>query len=141
MPQKLQTNRLWVYALILVLGIALGTQVGSAKPFTAEAEPPMDPMGAGLDATTVWYTLTPDNVAVFSNRIHVKATSDDDGILYWAVPTTDSRFANRMLSLLLTAKASGKRVSVKYNPSDTSGTSFGCLAGDCRTILYAYIVD
>jgi len=139
--QKSQSKRVWVYALLLVLGIALGTQVSSATPFAADAEPSMDPMGANLDATTVSYTFTPDNVGVFDNRIHVKATSDKDGIWYWAVPTTDSRHANRMLSLLLTAKASGKRVYVKYNPSDTSGAAWGCQSGDCRTILWAYILD
>ena len=80
-------------------------------------------------------SCTPSNVAVLSNRIHVKcAASVAGGIWYFALPTSDSAHANRTLSLLTTALAGGRPLSIDYNPSSTAGTSIGCLSSDCRLI-------
>ncbi|WP_164013924.1 hypothetical protein [Pyxidicoccus trucidator] len=80
-------------------------------------------------------SCTPSNVAVLSNRIHVKcAASAAGGIWYFALPTSDSAHANRTLSLLTTALAGGRTLSIDYNPSSTAGTSIGCLSSDCRLI-------
>ncbi|QSQ25817.1 hypothetical protein JY651_13180 [Pyxidicoccus parkwayensis] len=80
-------------------------------------------------------SCTPSNVAVYSSRIHVKcAASVAGGIWYFALPTTDTAHANRMLSLLSTALAGGRTLSIDYNPSTTAGTSIGCQSNDCRLI-------
>lgn len=143
MFQHVRTKRLWVYVLIVALGVVLGSQVAATAPITATAEGQTATALSSeeLSATTTEYAFVPYNVGVFSNRIHVRATVFNGSIGYFAVPTTDARFANRLLSLFLTAKASGKRVAVVYNPSDTSGSAWGCQSGDCRTILWAYIID
>ena len=143
MFQSVRTKRWWVYALVVVLGLLLVSQAAATTPFaaTAEGKESSELGSEDLSAITTDYLFTPANVAVFDNRIHVKATVAKNGVQYFAVPTTDSRFANRILSLLLTAKASGQRVGVVYNASDTSGTAWGCQSGDCRTIIWAYIIE
>lgn len=80
-------------------------------------------------------SCTPANVAVYTNRIHVKcAASTSGGIWYFALATTDTAHVNRTLSLLSTALAGGRTLSIDYNPSTTAGTSIGCLSTDCRLI-------
>jgi hypothetical protein len=80
-------------------------------------------------------SCTPSNVAVLSNRIHVKcAASVAGGIWYFALSTSDTAHANRTLSLLSTALAGGRTLSIDYNPSTTAGTSIGCQSNDCRLI-------
>ncbi|ATB43320.1 hypothetical protein CYFUS_008800 [Cystobacter fuscus] len=83
---------------------------------------------------------TPNQVAVFANRIHVRCTaSTAGGIYFFALSTSDSAFANRTLSLFSTALAGGRPVYIDYNPSSTSGVSLGCLSSDCRLINWAAI--
>ena len=88
-----------------------------------------------------WTTCTPVNVAVFTSRIHVKCSSAvSNGILYFATSTQDSAHANRMLSVFTAAINGNRRLSILYKPSDTSGTSFGCQAHDCRISIAAAIL-
>lgn len=83
-------------------------------------------------------SCTPSNVAVFSNRIHVKCSASvAGGVWYFALSTTDSAYSNRMLSLFTTALAGGRTLSIDYNPSTTAGTSIGCQSADCRLINWA----
>lgn len=83
-------------------------------------------------------SCTPSNVAVFSNRIHVKCSASvAGGVWYFALSTTDSAYSNRMLSLFTTALAGGRTLSIDYNPSTTAGTSIGCQSSDCRLINWA----
>ncbi|NMO21021.1 hypothetical protein HPC49_45355 [Pyxidicoccus fallax] len=102
----------------------------------------MSALAVGLTLTSVpaladSASCTPANVAVYSSRIHVKcAASVAGGIWYFALPTSDTAHANRMLSLLSTALAGGRTLSIDYNPSSTAGTSIGCLSSDCRLINF-----
>jgi hypothetical protein len=83
------------------------------------------------------FTCSPTEVAVFPERIHVKcSTSTTDGsaaIWFWAISTSDAQKANRFLSTASTALVSGRSLRFSFNPGDTAGVSFGCLAKDCRT--------
>lgn len=90
--------------------------------------------GAALADTTA---CTPNQVGVFTNRIHVRcAASVAGGIWFFALPTTDAAHTNRMLSLLNSALVGGRSLTIDYNPSSTAGTSIGCQSGDCRLINY-----
>jgi len=104
----------------LLIALALVTGVAGAVP-----------------AIAADFSCSPTEVAVFSNRIHVKCSSAlQDGtttIWYWAVSTSDAQRANRFLSTASTALVSGRMLRFSYNPADASGTSFGCLTKDCRT--------
>ena len=55
-------------------------------------------------------------------------------IHWFAFPTSDSANASRFMSLLQTSTVAGRYVWVEVNPTDTSGSTFGCGAGDCRRI-------
>lgn len=87
----------------------------------------------------------PVESAVFANRVHVRCELPVDGkFLYFAVPTSDPKFTNRALSVILIAQESGKVVTIVFDPLvdpvDAAGSSFGCNPGDCRRIL-AIILD
>lgn len=97
-------------------------------------EPPEAPLALEPAAAT-WYTCTPVRVASFATRIHVRcAAAAPNGIWYFAYPTSDTANASRFLSLLSTALVAGKQVNVLYDPADTSGAAYGCLAADCRAL-------
>jgi hypothetical protein len=57
------------------------------------------------------------------------------GIVFFAVPTANSAYAARVLAVLTAAHVAGKNIEIEYDPNDTSGADFGCLATDCRRIL------
>lgn len=90
-----------------------------------------------------WYQCNaPTHVAVFTNRVHIYCATNTPvsaptltGISWFAFPTSpDSAAASRFLSILQSAKITGGTVWVEVNPTDTSGSTFGCGSGDCRRI-------
>jgi hypothetical protein len=90
-----------------------------------------------------WYQCNaPTHVAVFTNRVHIYCATNTPvsaptltGIYWFAFPTSpDSAAASRFMSIMQSAKITGGTVWVELNPTDTSGSSFGCGAGDCRRI-------
>ena len=91
-----------------------------------------------------WYVCNgPNHVGLFTNRVHIYCASTTPvqnapaltGISWFAVPTApDSAMASRFMSLLQTSVIASKPIWLEVNPSDTSGTSFGCSAADCRRI-------
>lgn len=88
----------------------------------------------------------PVETAVFANRIHVQCEFPVDGkFLFFAAPTLEPKFANRALSVILSAQMSGKVVTVVFDPLmepvDGSGNTFGCLANDCRRLLAISMAD
>jgi hypothetical protein len=89
-------------------------------------------------AQAALFVCTPTKVAVFSNRLHAECTTTttDGGqtIRFWAVPTTDAAFANRFLTAVSSAIVAGRQVELNFTSGDTSGTGFGCQAGDCRRL-------
>jgi hypothetical protein len=91
-----------------------------------------------IDAT---YICTPSYIGTFTNRVHVLCTAPaPGGIYYFAYPTSDSKTANRMLSIMLTAKTLGKTLQIYYDPSG-SGSSYGCQVNDCRPITALEITN
>jgi hypothetical protein len=76
----------------------------------------------------------PDEVAVWSNRIHVRCEAAVAGVSYFAVPVSDAAHAARMLSVISTAVVAGRAMLLTYEPSDTSGTSIGCPISNCRLL-------
>jgi hypothetical protein len=140
------TARLLLIALVLC-GIAL---TGSRSTGRAEAAPhnsiehqqvaqaqvlQVEPS----ETQAVVVTCTSVEVATYDNRIHVRCAEVFNGINFFAASTADIRHSNRLLSVLLTAHATSKPVNIWYEPSDTSGTSFGCRAEDCRVLLGAAV--
>ena len=121
-----------VTALFAVIYIGSGVQAGPL------------PQGAATMASTAASVsvsataqCTPVEVAVFTNspRIHVKCSSPTDNILYFAVATTDTALAQRVLTVLTDALTAGKGLAIVYDVSDVSGAQIGCLSKDCRLIV------
>ena len=118
-------RRIFFFLALLIIismipGVFSGTPVGVAEADAAE------------------FLCTPANVAVYETRVHVKCTSAaPGGILYFAYPTDDIAKSSQVLSVLSTALAAGRQLSILYNASDTSGSAFGCQTNDCRTITGA----
>jgi hypothetical protein len=79
----------------------------------------------------------PDQVVVFADapRQHVHCAASVGGISYFAISTVETSLAARVLSILTTAQVAGRTLVIRYDPADTSGTSIGCQANDCRLIF------
>lgn len=90
-------------------------------------------------ASAARVSCVPTDVTVYSNRIHVRCSQGiTDGastIYYFAVPTTDATFANRFMTLAMTALVSGRRFIVDFT-SGASGASYGCQFSDCRPVNF-----
>lgn len=125
--------------VLLVLVLALLTLSSSSAPVTANAQEPESP------EALYWYQCNaPNHVGLFSTRVHIFCSSTTpisgapalgSGIHYFAVPTApDSAAASRYMSLLQTSVITAKPIWLQVNPTDTSGTSFGCGSADCRRI-------
>ncbi len=106
----------------------------TTAPAPALQAPDSNPTDLAAPDASTWVTCTPNNVAAFSNRIHVRCNESYSNIRYFAYPTTNAAAAARYLSLLTSAQVAGHTLSILYDPADTSGTSYGCLATDCRPI-------
>ena len=130
--------------IVLVIAALAFTLARSNPTEAASASAPEAP-----DAN-YWYQCNSpsvEHVAVFTDRVHIWCNSTtpisgapalSTSIHWFAVPTAlDSAQASRYLSLFQTSTVSGRYVWLYLNPADTSGTSFGCGAGDCRRIVGA----
>jgi hypothetical protein len=134
--------RLAIEIILVIVAVAF-TMSRSMPTEAASASAPAAP-----DAQ-YWYQCNSpsvEHVAVFTDRIHVwcQTTTPANGgpaltgISWFAFPTSpDSAEASRFLSLFQTSAISGRYVWLELNPTDTSGTSFGCGASDCRRIVGA----
>lgn len=98
----------------------------TTPPQELESEGPSEP-----DSSP--FTCTINNIGVFTNRIHVKCSPGDGAIAYFATSAVPSNqlYANRMLTILNTGFALGKKVIIYYNSSSANNPS-GCAASDCR---------
>lgn len=85
-----------------------------------------------FDAVNANTICTPVVVGEFNNRIHVRCSVAVAGIVYFAVATSDANRAARNLALWSTALVTGRDLRIYYDPANTSGTSIGCAAVDCR---------
>jgi hypothetical protein len=136
-------KRIAIYAILILLGTLISTSLlGSraAGESPAAVAPQLEPGPASPSAET-WTNCTPLNVAAYSNRIHVKCVETVGGIQWFAASTANAANAARILSLLSTAQAAGRTLSILYDPDDTSGTSIGCAATDCRLLHAAAILQ
>ncbi|HJU40221.1 MAG TPA: hypothetical protein VJ724_11660 [Tahibacter sp.] len=89
----------------------------------------------GASAADKTFTCTPIDVGVFpATRVHVRCSPGDGNIQWFAVRDSDSGDANRVLSLVSTAFVAKKKLTIWYDPADTSGGAWGCQVGDCRVI-------
>src|SRR4030042_787678 len=133
---EINTRKLIAVCLgVILFGIIIGTfsagQVGRLwngsrhidEALAADAAPVAVSAPGSTDAT---YICTPSYIGAFSTRVHVLCTAPaPGGIYYFAAPTSDSKNANRVLSIILTAKSLGKTLQIYYDPNG-NGTSFGC---------------
>jgi len=137
------TKRTIVLVTMFLIGL-LGAWAIQAAPSTAvtpkTANPAPVAQSTGTDdsaaitspSSSSWVNCTPNNVAVFSNRIHVRCTQSYSGIRYFAYPASDAAAVARFLSVLTSAQVSGHTLQVLYDPADHSGASYGCNISDCR---------
>lgn len=139
------TRWMWLIlaALILVaLGLVLGAYAFGGR---AQAAPPVPATGSGAPnaADGGPFACTIRNIAVLSNRIHVRCTAAISGtsIQYFA-SSGDAAHAlvtNRFLAILNTAYTLGKPVYIYYLDNSASNPP-GCNSGDCRAIDWLFIV-
>jgi hypothetical protein len=97
--------------------VALGVGIGSAT-------------SAGADI----FDCNVATVAAFSDRTHVSCSPADGLISYFAVPASQRDLASRLLAVGLVAQVTGGGLNIYFDPADTSGSSVGCQAGNCRVI-------
>ena len=123
--------------LIIVLAV-----VALSQSFTSQAASQEAPEAP---EALYWYQCNgPNHIGLFTGRLHIFCTSTspvggapalDSAIFWFAFPTSpDSAAASRFMSLLQTSVITAKPVWLQVNPSDTTGSSFGCGAADCRRI-------
>lgn len=120
---------------VVLLTAALVFILSRSTP--TEAAPTV--MEPAAPASTSWHTCnSPDQVAVFTNRVHVHCASTTpaiSGVSWFAVPTApDSAAASRFMSVIQTAMIAGRPLLLWVDPADLSGGSFGCGTGDCRRL-------
>lgn len=92
-------------------------------------------------ASPVWYTCgTPDQVAVFTNRVHVHcqtvtgSPTMPDAVHWFAVSTADSAMASRFMSIIQSAVLTTQPLYLFVDSADLSGGNFNCATGDCRRL-------
>ena len=124
--------RIWLALLVLLAVIA---SIAVAKLLRVEL------VQAATPTAGVIWTCNPDLVVSANVRVVAHCASlYTNGVItiYWfAYLISDSGNASRMLSLFETAKATSSTVTFYFDTADTSGTAYGCLAGDCRAIWAA----
>jgi len=120
----------FVFGALVMGAFSFTSKTSASSPDAAAAEQPAAAL-APVAATT---TCTPIQVAVFSNRIHVRCAAPVGGISYFAFPTSNAVNADRVLGMLEEAQIAHRNLTIWYDPNATSGTSYGCLASDCRPI-------
>jgi hypothetical protein len=133
-------KKVFVYVVIVCLGVLAGAQLKGTATATAPSSDAVfsktkKHQPVPMYPNAQWEPCVPDSVATYNTRVHVKCTVPIGGIEYFAVPTSDSKHAARMLATMLTAHAAGKPTSVLFDPADTSNLPPGCLVADCRLLL------
>jgi hypothetical protein len=128
--------------VLLVIVLVLLALSHNATPRASAAE------ALAAPGPKYWYQCngptTSNHIGLFTDRVHIYCPSTTpvggapalSSSIYWfAFPTApDSASASRFLSLLQTSVLSSRTVWLELDPTDTSGTSFGCGSADCRRI-------
>ncbi len=127
---------------IEILLIALLLPVALSRASSTQAATQQVPEAAGAK---YWYQCDAgsNHIGLFTDRIHIYCATTTPvgtapaltGIHWFAYPTSpDSAEASRFMSLLQTAVITSRSIWLELDPTDTSGSSFGCGSGDCRRI-------
>lgn len=137
---NVRSVRRWAPHLIVLLILAavsfvVANVIADRSPVEAQA-----PTSGDVLAPEGFGNCVIAELAQLDNRIHVKCQPNVGGIgptiVYFAAPTTspaDTRQANRLMSLLMTAWAFGRQPEVTWDDS-TAANPPGCLAIDCRRL-------
>lgn len=143
MSGKISSRTALLYIGAVLFGVLIGPFAAnlagrimnvSEQPLAAQAAEAVPAAVMAPDSPDATYICTPSYIGAFSTRVHVLCTLPaPGGIYYFAAPTSDSKNAARILSIMLTAKSLGKNLQIYYNPSG-SGASYGCQTSDCRPI-------
>jgi hypothetical protein len=97
-------------------------------------------LSAPADALTT-FVCTVNQVGTFANRVHVHCTNPYNSTIYFfAAPASDRDLAARMEAIGLVAQVTGTVARIYFDPSDTSGTTFGCQASDCQRVAGIEVV-
>jgi len=112
------------------------TSSGAANPAVQpQVRSDNNPVDVNSPESARWVNCTADNVAVYSERIHVQCKESYSGIRYFAYSTSNATSVARFLSVLTSGQVSGHLLKILYDPADHSGTAYGCNANDCRPII------
>ena len=125
-----------VFVLLGVLIATLG-QTAITSVATARVAPDQtQAAGSTTQATaaSTWVSCVPVGIVTYTSRVHVECQTAISGVKFFAASTADGANVARVLSVITAAQVAGRTLSVLYDPADTSGTSIGCLAADCRLI-------
>lgn len=110
-----------VFRLALALAITASWLAGTAAP---------------VSAAPAFHTCKSVDVSTYPERIHVRCDkAAAGGFVFFAVSTSNSAHAARILAVLLVAHATGKSIEVEFDTGDTSGKAFGCQEHDCRRLI------
>ena len=129
--QSVTKTRLLFYLFVSLIAVTLFVWGVRSQNFSAEAAYSAETSPETTEALT-WVNCTPTRVASYTSRIHVRCASAVAGILYFAQSTANANDVARSLSLASTALVTGRDLNILYDPDDTSGTTLGCGATDCR---------
>jgi hypothetical protein len=89
----------------------------------------------GPPGVAVWQYCYAEELTSFPNRVHVYCPYVMSSFKYIAVPTSSSAEAGRLIALASAAMTMNRGLWFLVNTQDTSATSFGCAAHDCRRPL------
>ena len=119
------TRGLGLYAILAAVSVSLVCLASATTVFAADKS----------------FTCTPVNVAVFpkpsSSRVHVKCSPADGSIAFFALGVKDDGGdANRVLSILSTAIAANKQLTIIYETESNNVDAKSVCLGkqDCRLI-------
>jgi hypothetical protein len=109
-----------------ITGIALSCPLGILWPGSAGAQAP----------TPAIADCTPTLVGTLVSRVHVRcATPVSGGVIFFAVRVGDAAFADRFLEVASDALVAQRTLVIQYDPSDTSGPTWGCPIVECRAAI------
>ena len=130
-----------LHLVVEILLVIVLLMVALPNAITTSAAAQQDP-----EAPTALYCYqfnAPNHAGLFTTRVHIFCTSTTPvggapaltGIYWFAFPTSpDSAAASRFMSIMQSSVITGRLVWGEVNPTDSSGSSFGCAAGGCRRI-------
>ena len=147
MSKRNLVKRMGTSLLLILVGMLIDVAVLTggpaswfqpAGPSSAQAAAPSDlTLQANPDDNFTCYSV---GVAAYPSRIHVECSPAAGSIRFFALGTSNSSHAARILSVLSMAHVTGKPLYIQYDPNDLSGANIGCQTSDCRLIQSAAIL-